>query len=120
MLEVIVKREGFGNVLAERAKRAAEHIGRGAEKYAMHVKSREIPMHEQRGKVGVGIQYDLCPIGADHVQAPHDPIFERITQHLTALGLTRPVNRFALNREEVRAVHYGKLWWGSRGLFRNM
>ncbi|ADG90400.1 aldehyde ferredoxin oxidoreductase family protein [Thermosphaera aggregans] len=112
LLEMIVKREGFGNVLAEGVKRAAEFIGRGAEKYAMHVKSREIPMHEPRGKVGVGLQYALSPIGADHVQAPHDPSFERITQHLTALGLTRPVNRLALNHEKVRAVYYGMLWWG--------
>lgn len=112
LLEMIVKREGFGNVLAEGVRRAAEFIGRGAEKYAMHVKSKEIPMHEPRGKVGVALQYALSPIGADHVQAPHDVSFERITHHYTALGLTRPVNRLALNHDKVRAVYYGMLWWG--------
>lgn len=112
LLEMIVKREGFGDVLAEGVRRAAEKIGRGAEKYAMHVKSREIPMHEPRGKVGVGLQYALSPIGADHMQAPHDATYERITQHLTALGLTRPVNRLMLDHEKVKAVYYGMLWWG--------
>ncbi|WP_448577863.1 aldehyde ferredoxin oxidoreductase family protein [Thermosphaera sp.] len=112
LLQMIVEREGFGNILAEGVGRAAKVIGRGAERFAMHVKYREIPMHEPRGKVGVGLQYALSPIGADHMQAPHDATYERITQHLTALGLTKPVNRLMLNHEKVKAVYYGMLWWG--------
>jgi aldehyde:ferredoxin oxidoreductase len=112
LLHMIVNREGFGDILAEGVKRASEIIGRGAERYAMHVKSREIPMHEPRGKVGVGLQYALSPIGADHMQSPHDPTFEKIAEHLTALGITRPIHRLNLNYEKVRVVYYGMLWWG--------
>jgi aldehyde:ferredoxin oxidoreductase len=111
LLHMIVNREGFGDVLAEGVKRAAEIIGRGAEKYAVHVKGREVPMHEPRGKVGVGLAYALSPIGADHLQAPHDPTFERVAEHLVALGITRPVNRLSLDYEKVRVVYYGMLWW---------
>jgi len=111
LLHMIVNREGFGSVLAEGVKRAAEVIGRGAEKYAIHVKSREVPMHEPRGKVGVGLAYALSPIGADHLQSPHDPSFERTAEHLVALGVTRPVNRLDLSYEKVRVVYYGMLWW---------
>ena len=111
LLRMIVNREGFGDVLAEGVKRAAEVIGRGAEKYAVHVKGREVPMHEPRGKVGVGLAYALSPIGADHLQAPHDPTFERVAEHLVALGITRPVNRLSLDYEKVRVVYYGMLWW---------
>jgi aldehyde:ferredoxin oxidoreductase len=42
MLRKIAYREGFGNVLAEGVKRAAEIIGRGTERYAMHVKGQEM------------------------------------------------------------------------------
>jgi aldehyde:ferredoxin oxidoreductase len=111
LLHMIVNREGFGDVLAEGVKKAAEIIGRGAEKYAVHVKGREVPMHEPRGKVGVGLAYALSPIGADHLQAPHDPTFERVAEHLVALGITRPVNRLSLDYEKVRVVYYGMLWW---------
>jgi len=112
LLHMIVNREGFGDILAEGVKRAAEIIGRGAGKYAMHVKGREIPMHEPRGKVGVGLQYALSPIGADHMQSPHDPTFERVADHLVSLGITRPVHRLDLSYEKVKVAYYGMLWWG--------
>jgi aldehyde:ferredoxin oxidoreductase len=112
LLKMVVDREGFGNLLAEGVKRAAEVIGRGAERYAMHVKGREIPLHEPRGKVGVGLHYALSPIGADHLQGPHDPSFERFAEHLVALGVTRPVHRLDLSPEKVKIVYYGMLWWG--------
>jgi aldehyde:ferredoxin oxidoreductase len=108
----LVNREGFGDVLAEGVKRAAKAIGRGAEKYAMHVKGKEIPMHEPRGKVGVGLAYALSPIGADHVQCPHDPSFERVSSSLMSLGIVRPVDRLDLGPEKVKAIYYGMLWWG--------
>jgi len=44
----IAKREGFGDVLADGVKIAAERIGKGSEKYAMHVCGQEVPMHDPR------------------------------------------------------------------------
>jgi len=112
LLLKIVNREGFGNVLAEGVKRASEIIGKGSEKYAMHVKGREVPMHEPRSKVGVGLQYALSPIGADHLQAPHDPTYMREREDLKSLGIARAVDRLDIGPEKVRAVYYGMLWWG--------
>jgi len=48
LIEKIGNREGLGDVLAEGVKRAAERIGKGAEKYAMHVKGQELPGYELR------------------------------------------------------------------------
>jgi len=48
MLEKIVKREGFGDVLADGVKLAAERIGRGAEKYAVHAGGQELGMHDPK------------------------------------------------------------------------
>ena len=112
LVEMIARREGLGDVLAEGVKRAAELIGRGAEKYAMHVKGKEIPMHEPRGKVGVGLAYALSPIGADHLQAPHDPVFEKPREDLRQLGVETPLDRLYLGPEKVKVVYYGMLWWG--------
>lgn len=112
MLLKIVNREGFGNILAEGIKKAAEIIGKGAEKFAMHVKGRELPMHEPRSKVGVGLQYALSPIGADHMQVAHDPIYMREREDLKALGILKPVDRIDAGPDKVRAVYYLMLWWG--------
>lgn len=48
MLEKMVRREGFGAILADGVKKASEQIGKGSEEYAMHVHGREIPMHDTR------------------------------------------------------------------------
>jgi aldehyde:ferredoxin oxidoreductase len=41
MTEKMAKREGFGDIIADGVKKAAEKIGKGSEKYAMHVGGQE-------------------------------------------------------------------------------
>ena len=72
MVEMIANRQGFGDLLAEGSKRAAEKIGNGASEFAMHVKGQEFPMHEPRWKQGMGLGYAVSPTGADHMQGTHD------------------------------------------------
>jgi aldehyde:ferredoxin oxidoreductase len=67
LLKKIVKREGIGDVLALGTRRAAEKIGRGAEKYAMHVKGLEIPAYEPRGAKAHGLNIATSTIGASHM-----------------------------------------------------
>jgi len=64
------RRAGFGAVLADGVKRAAEQIGRGSEEYAMHVHGAEIPMHNPRQFPGSGlaIAYTCDPTPARHMQ----------------------------------------------------
>lgn len=57
LTEQIGKREGFGAVLADGSKAAAEYIGRGSEKYAMHVGGRELPLHDPRANPAMGVFY---------------------------------------------------------------
>jgi len=75
LLEMIGNRQGIGDILAEGVLRAAKRFGKGAEKFAMHVKGQELPMHEPRGKASLALAYTLSPTGADHVEAPHDQLF---------------------------------------------
>jgi aldehyde:ferredoxin oxidoreductase len=72
-IDLIARREGIGNLLAEGSRRAAEVIGGDAPFFAMHVKGQELPMHDPRGKVGVGLGYAVSEAGADHLTAFHDP-----------------------------------------------
>ncbi len=74
MVEWIAKRRGIGDLLAEGVQRAAEVIGGDAKFFAMHVKGQELPMHDPRGKVGVGIGYAINDAGADHLVSIHDPM----------------------------------------------
>ncbi len=73
LIEMIATRTGFGNLLAEGSKRAAEKIGGDAHYFAMQVKGQELAMHEPRGKYNVGMGYAISEIGADHLVVVHDP-----------------------------------------------
>lgn len=70
MIHKIAKREGFGEVLGEGAKRAAERIGNGAENFVVHVKGMSIPMHDFRGLWGYALQYALGSAGPSHEGGP--------------------------------------------------
>ena len=48
MIRMMVSREGFGDILAEGVKRAAEAVGKGTEQYAFHVKGMELDGDEWR------------------------------------------------------------------------
>ena len=68
MVELIGRREGFGAILGEGSKRAAEKIGKGAERYAMHVKGLELPMHNPYRFKEMGLQYAVSERGACHLR----------------------------------------------------
>ena len=68
LIELIGTKEGFGALLAEGVKRASEKIGRGTEKFAMHVKGLEIPMHHPRVYKTMGLAYATSNRGACHLQ----------------------------------------------------
>ena len=74
-IELIARREGIGNLLAEGAAMAAKQIGHGAEGFAMHVKSVEFPMHEPRLSKALGLGYMVNPHGADHCDSLIDIFF---------------------------------------------
>jgi aldehyde:ferredoxin oxidoreductase len=67
LLEKIGRREGFGELLGEGTKRAAERIGKGAEAYAMHVKGSEMPAYEPRAVKGYGLVFATSNVGANHM-----------------------------------------------------
>ena len=72
MLHKIVSRDGFGDVLAEGSVRAAEKIGKGAEKYVMTTKGAEMMSSDPRAGRKGWIFGDLTnPKGGDNVKGTH-------------------------------------------------
>ncbi len=66
MIERIARREGFGDVLAEGSKRAAQKIGGNASDYAVEIKGMEVPMHDPRANYLAGVGYATGVRGACH------------------------------------------------------
>ena len=79
-IDLIARREGIGDMLAEGVARAAEKIGKGAEAFAMHVKKLEFPMHEPRLSKSLGLGYMVNPHGADHMDSLIDMFFSAFTE----------------------------------------
>lgn len=66
MTEMIVHRRGMGDLLAEGAVKASQVIGRGSEKYVMHVKGMDLDSRDPRGSKSWGLGYAVSSRGADH------------------------------------------------------
>jgi len=113
MVEMIGKREGLGDTLAEGICPAAEKFGKGAERFAMHVKGMPIPLHEPRGKAGVGLGYAVSATGPDHMEYPHDPFWatEAGIALLRPLGIFEPVDVFDLGPQKIRIFVYLQQYW---------
>lgn len=114
LVERIVHRQGLGDILAEGVARAAKHFGRGAEEFALHVKAQELPAHEPRGKVSVGLGYAVSPTGADHLEAAHDSSYRApgpFLDNAKPLGLLEPLDPLDLSADKVRAFVYLQHAW---------
>ena len=69
LVDKIVKREGFGKILAEGVKKVAEKIGGEALKYAIHVKGLEVSAYDCHAAPAMALSYGTSPIGAHHKDA---------------------------------------------------
>ena len=69
LAEMIVRKEGWGAVLAEGVAHAAAKVGNGAERFAMHVKGLEISAYDCHAAPGMALAYATSPIGAHHKDA---------------------------------------------------
>ena len=73
LIEKIAYRKGFGDLLADGVRRAAEKLGKGKE-IAFHVKGLELIQADPRGLKGYGLGYAVSSRGADHLRS--EPFLE--------------------------------------------
>lgn len=110
MVEMIGKRQGFGNILAEGSERVARVIGKNAEEYLLTAKGQEIPAHMPQAKKAMGLIYAVNPFGADHESSEHDPSYEegvaddQSILRMAELGLTDLQPAGSFNEEKARMV----------------
>ena len=88
ILKQMAYREGIGDLLADGTKAAAEKIGKGSEKYAMHVKGLELPAYDVRGAKAHGLNYATSYTGADHCRG-------YAFQEIFGIPVPHEVDRFA-------------------------
>jgi aldehyde:ferredoxin oxidoreductase len=69
MVEKIGKREGLGDILAEGVKRAAQKIGKGSERWAVHVKGLELPAYDPRASPAFSLSYSVADRGGCHLRS---------------------------------------------------
>ena len=65
--EMIAKREGLGNIMADGAEATAKHFGHP--ELSMTVKGQGIPAYDPRGMKGMGLGYATSNRGACHLRA---------------------------------------------------
>ncbi|HSR14066.1 MAG TPA: aldehyde ferredoxin oxidoreductase family protein [Thermodesulfobacteriota bacterium] len=111
---IALRKNKLGDLLAEGVRTAAARLGKGAEKYALHVKGQELPMHDPRGKTGQGLSFAVSPTGADHIEAPHDTPFAApgpMMARVAPLGLLEPIPGRDLGPKKIRNYTYLQYVW---------
>ncbi len=111
LIEMIARRRGIGDILAEGSKRAAEKFSKDAERFAVQVKGEELAMHDGRAKGMVGFAYALSPIGADHVVVEHDLDFDFdapdiFIEQMKSLGLLKRCKTSGMDHQKMRMFCY--------------
>ena len=113
-VELIARREGIGDLLAEGSRRAAQVIGGDAPHFAIQVKGQELSMHDPRGKVGVGLGFAVSDTGADHLVSYHDTALQNAEsvsfRGAAPLGITVALPARDLSAQKVANYAIGENW----------
>ena len=99
LIEKIARRKGFGDILADGSKAAAEKLGRGME-LTMQVKGLDIIMADPRGLKGFGLGYAVASRGGDHLRS--EPFIELSDDP------ARGEELFGVPEATLRLAHKGK------------
>ena len=91
LLRKMAYREGFGALLAEGSKRAAEKLGGDAGDYSMTVKGLELASCGVAGSKGEAISHAVSPRGADHLR-PYASVVDAFAYRNEELGITEDVD----------------------------
>lgn len=93
VVKLIGERKGLGELLGQGVRKAAEKLGQGSEKFAVHVKGLEVPMHDPRAFFSMAVNYATSPRGACHLHG-NPNLFERGSFKVPEAGLTHKQGRF--------------------------
>jgi len=89
MTEKIANREGIGDILADGFAKAAKHLGKKAEQYAIHVRGEAIPMHDPRFEPAMALIYKVNASPAKHLPASQFTKPPGLDSHIPEFGTER-------------------------------
>ncbi len=101
----LAHREGIAAHAADGLSLFAEQIGAD---FAACIKGVEIPMHEPRGKQGMGLSYATSPRGATHMEGLHDTMLS-VDPPCPELGIDHTYDRFSLEDKVLPAKTFEDL-----------
>ncbi|SVB65466.1 uncharacterized protein METZ01_LOCUS218320, partial [marine metagenome] len=105
LTKLLASRIGFGDVIADGSRAAANRLDRGHE-YLITVKGAETPAHMPQVKRSLGLIYAVNPFGADHNSSEHDPAVEDDYKHysdrLQSIGIKTKLPAKSLGLDKVR------------------
>jgi aldehyde:ferredoxin oxidoreductase len=123
MIHRIANRQGFGDTLAEGSKRAAAKIGKGAERYALHVKGLEMVPFEPRSQTNLALGFAVAPIGPRYDICEHDWDYdtevgwEHTLDYSRTIGILERIPMHYLGAKKVRNYKaLSNLWSGADAL----
>ena len=105
LVELMGKRAGFGDLLADGSDRAAEKFGPAAQDLVVAVKKQELPAHMPQAKRSLALIYAVNPFGADHQSHEHDTSFTpefSYKERMAEIGLFDPMPARDLGDQKVR------------------
>jgi aldehyde:ferredoxin oxidoreductase len=109
LIEKIAYRKGFGDLLADGVRRAAEKLGKGKE-IAFHVKGLELIQADPRGLKGYGLGYAVSSRGADHLRSePFLELSDDPDKGMEKFGIPEATLRLAY-KGKGRLVRYFENW----------
>ena len=106
LLDMIIRREGIGNVFAEGTRSLAQHFGKGTDEYAFHVKGLDMICGDPRGIKAFGLTYAIASRGGDHLRAePFFELTERYDEAEKRWGIREIADRLADKGKAVLVEH---------------
>jgi aldehyde:ferredoxin oxidoreductase len=101
-IELIARREGIGDLLAEGSRRAADAIGQGSMAFAPQVKGLEIPGYEPRALQTMALGFAVGARGADHNRSGAYEV--DFSDQVDRRRATRDSVRYAIDAEDRSAL----------------
>jgi aldehyde:ferredoxin oxidoreductase len=96
LLEQIAERRGFGGVLADGVRAAAQRIGRGSRHFAFHGKGLELCAYDPRGSMSTALGYAVSGRGGDFASIYANAEYRWDSETaLKRVGRRRGVDRFS-------------------------
>ena len=107
MIDLIAKRQGFGDILAEGELRAAKKIGRSAECYALTIKGVELHESFRGSGAGHALGHSTSTRGSDHLRSSHHVEHGLSPEDAEKFfGYKEAADRTAYKHKEKQVIYY--------------